>query len=441
MWFDATRGTDDQQRAPRGRKGRLGTVAIPHPDSRLMPTIACPACGGADDLVGRDTEDGRVIDCQACGHRWRRDLTLSCQLCGSTDLEPVLTSTLEEAGRGDQRTPSGIRAAYRCYGCGARDATSSSPVAAAEAPSRTSPLPPAVPAGRTGPGDGDLDPAAGRGGEAPRVTSVFGTFEVGAVVGGRWELTGLLEVSSSGTIWAAREHDGDRRVVFKLLDPRITGPLAASHATSARAVAAIRHPNLLRLLDVRARDGQVLIVAEHVPGPTLEHQPAPPARRLAAAAVGLSDAVVSLHANRLAHLDIRPAKVLTPEERPATLIDLGSGRVRARLAEQGGTEARMIWAAPEQIVERAHGPAADVYRLGFTLWIAAGGDVTSLGVNGPAQAAFRLGHDLPRLDDAVGQPAWFVDAIAAATRRRPDQRPSAPQLSAMLRRGARGGAV
>lgn len=95
-----------------------------------MALVSCPSCDTADHLIGVDVDDGKVVECGACGHRWRRDLTPTCRLCGSTDLEAVATSTLEEAGRGDQRTPSGIRTAYRCWACGARDATSSSPIAA-----------------------------------------------------------------------------------------------------------------------------------------------------------------------------------------------------------------------------------------------------------------------------------------------------------------------
>jgi ribosomal protein L40E len=95
-----------------------------------MPIIACPACGEDEALAGERREDRMLLSCERCGHRWDRDTTRRCRLCGSEDLEAVPTSTLEEAGRGDQRTPSGIRDAYLCWSCGARDATSTQPIAA-----------------------------------------------------------------------------------------------------------------------------------------------------------------------------------------------------------------------------------------------------------------------------------------------------------------------
>ncbi|MBW3665021.1 MAG: hypothetical protein KY469_18150 [Actinobacteria bacterium] len=93
-----------------------------------MPVIVCPRCGEDEELSGR-REDGRILlSCQHCGAEWDRDVTPRCNVCGSDDLHPVHTSTIEEAGRGAQRTPSGIRIAYVCWSCGARDATSSEPL-------------------------------------------------------------------------------------------------------------------------------------------------------------------------------------------------------------------------------------------------------------------------------------------------------------------------
>lgn len=96
-----------------------------------MPVIVCPHCHEDENLSGEQRDGRRVLTCERCGHVWDRDTVPRCRLCGSDDLEAVPTSTLEEAGRGDQRTPSGIRDAYVCWSCGARDATSGNPVPAA----------------------------------------------------------------------------------------------------------------------------------------------------------------------------------------------------------------------------------------------------------------------------------------------------------------------
>lgn len=203
-----------------------------------MPVVSCPACGEHDRLAGVDRCDDKLLRCEACGHEWRRSLTPTCRLCGSTDLEAVPTSTLEEAGRGNMRTPSGIRDLYHCFACDARDATSSAarrPDPVSTAPSLRNPgamASPLSPRGRVAP-------------SRERVESEFGIFETGAVVGGRWRLTLLLHWGSTGSVWAAQDAAGSGRgVTFKLVHPG--EPTTAAHAASARALVEVRHPSLHR---------------------------------------------------------------------------------------------------------------------------------------------------------------------------------------------------
>lgn len=91
-----------------------------------MPIIACPSCDEDERLSGRQQPDGGVqITCEACGTVWERS-DRRCRLCGSDDLE-YTPKALWEKGRGDQHTPAGEIASYRCYACGGFDVTSSNP--------------------------------------------------------------------------------------------------------------------------------------------------------------------------------------------------------------------------------------------------------------------------------------------------------------------------
>lgn len=92
-----------------------------------MPIVTCPTCGEDDDLAGTRTADGITITCGRCGADWARDTTPTCALCGSTDLQAVPTSTLREAGRGEQWAPSGVRIAWYCWDCTGHDVTSPAP--------------------------------------------------------------------------------------------------------------------------------------------------------------------------------------------------------------------------------------------------------------------------------------------------------------------------
>lgn len=88
-----------------------------------MADVTCPACGEDEDLRGERSDDGVVVTCEVCGERFDRDLTPRCVACGGTELVEVTSNLLEDAGRGDMTTPTGLVRRWLCWGCGAEDAT------------------------------------------------------------------------------------------------------------------------------------------------------------------------------------------------------------------------------------------------------------------------------------------------------------------------------
>lgn len=89
-----------------------------------MAEVVCPACGEDDDLRGERRGDVVAVTCGSCDTVFDRDLTPRCTACGSDELVPVSANLLEDAGRGDMTTPTGIVRRWLCWSCGARDATS-----------------------------------------------------------------------------------------------------------------------------------------------------------------------------------------------------------------------------------------------------------------------------------------------------------------------------
>lgn len=80
--------------------------------------IACPACGEQDRLRGE--RDGEVIrlTCEACAHRWDRDLVPSCDRCGSREQRAVPLAIVEKS-RGTQLSVVGTRLINLCPHCDA----------------------------------------------------------------------------------------------------------------------------------------------------------------------------------------------------------------------------------------------------------------------------------------------------------------------------------
>jgi hypothetical protein len=78
--------------------------------------IRCPSCGEDEALRGERDDDRIDLTCDACRHRWVRDLTPRCPRCGGGDLQTVPLAILEK-GRGTQLSVVGTRPIDLCTRC------------------------------------------------------------------------------------------------------------------------------------------------------------------------------------------------------------------------------------------------------------------------------------------------------------------------------------
>ena len=79
--------------------------------------VRCPSCGEGESLRGARSEDRIDLECDACGHRWWRDLSPRCPKCGG-DMQTVPMAILER-GRGTQLSVVGTRPVNLCSACDA----------------------------------------------------------------------------------------------------------------------------------------------------------------------------------------------------------------------------------------------------------------------------------------------------------------------------------
>lgn len=160
--------------------------------------------------------------------------------------------------------------------------------------------------------------------------------------------------------------------VVKVVRPRWSAQWTEALDREHRALNAVRHPAVPRLLvDGRAAPTPHLVV-EYLDGPSLEDDVADkgllPAADAARLGVLLLGAVRALHATGHAHLDISPGNVLLVGGRPR-LIDLGASRpLGSRLVEgeelgTDGFQAPELVGAPGAVVT----PALDVASVGAVL--------------------------------------------------------------------------
>jgi serine/threonine-protein kinase len=225
----------------------------------------------------------------------------------------------------------------------------------------------------------------------------------------------LEELGHGGmaTVYRARDLRLDRDVAVKVIHPHLRDSAEAVRRFSieARAVAKLRHPNIVEVYDVSsATDSEQYLVVELLRGVTLrkllELHGALPAEVAAAIAVELLGAIAHAHEAGVVHRDIKPENViiehrLAPAEGASKegagdrvvlkLTDFGIAKL---LDAQGVTSTGQVLGspahmAPEQIEGRDVDGRTDVYGLGVLLYECMVGHLPFTGSN-PAQVLRRV---------------------------------------------------
>jgi eukaryotic-like serine/threonine-protein kinase len=227
---------------------------------------------------------------------------------------------------------------------------------------------------------------------------------VGQILNGRYQIVALVGTGASANVYLAKDTTLERNVAVKVLQPALANDEAflKRFRAEARAVAALNHPNVLRVFDWGEQDGVPYLVMEYLAGGSLKDlldrgvalSPEQVALVGQQAAAGISYA----HLRGLIHRDIKPANLLFDEEGRVRITDFGVARA---LAEASWTEpmGAMIgtvrYASPEQAVSSAVDEKADVYSLGLVLFEALTGEVPFLAETPLATLNARVGQMLP----------------------------------------------
>jgi tetratricopeptide (TPR) repeat protein len=225
------------------------------------------------------------------------------------------------------------------------------------------------------------DTAAGTDGPAlTRLLPGRPTPPVPAVPG--YEILGMLGRGGMGVVYKARQQGLNRLVALKMvLGGALAGPAQrARFDAEAKAVARLRHPNVVPVYENGEAEGHLFFsmelleggsLAEKIRGTTL------PPREAAALVWTLAGALEAAHREGIVHRDLKPDNVLLSADGVAKVADfglakhLGGGERPTGSGLIVGTPGYM---APEQAggltggPVAAVGPAADVYALGAVLY-------------------------------------------------------------------------
>lgn len=143
----------------------------------------------------------------------------------------------------------------------------------------------------------------------------------------------------------------------------------------ARVIAALHHPNIIRVFDHGHQGEHIFFSMEYFEGVTVAHLlrerkrlPAPQVIEIAAQA---ADALAYAHTHgHVIHRDIKPENLLVDRWFRVKLLDFGLARIDGtqRITQAGTVVGSLYYVSPEQLREQPIDARADVYALGISMY-------------------------------------------------------------------------
>ncbi|MGW0547756.1 protein kinase domain-containing protein [Streptomyces altiplanensis] len=249
---------------------------------------------------------------------------------------------------------------------------------------------------------------------------------------GPYRLLGVLGEGGMGKVYLGQDRTG-RPAAVKVLRPELAHDqhLAQRFVREAEMAKAVTSRGVARVLGAQTEGGRPWIATEFLAGPTLDEaigaygpMDGPTVRALADA---LSRTLYDIHTAGLIHRDLKPPNIVLTSSGPR-IIDFGIARPQhgLTLTTTGQTPVTPGYGAPEQVLGRRVGPAADVFSLGAVLVYAASGrrafDATHV-----AAVQYEVVHGEPDLSQV---PAELRPLIGPCLAKDADLRPTPGQIAA-----------
>lgn len=241
-------------------------------------------------------------------------------------------------------------------------------------------------------------------------------------LGDEFEVLSRLGAGAFGTVWRARDLSLEREVAVKVMHPHIARDDRAvtQFLREARLAAQLAHPAIVPIYDWESRGGLSWYVMELAEEGSLcnlvENSGPRTIEEIAPQIELLLDGLYAAHAVGIIHRDIKPENVLIDRYHRWRLTDFGIANITGEVrAMGGGTPA---FAAPEQLLNEAQGPATDLFALGAIVAFALTGD-TPFGDGEPRAILARQlsnGFDASMLPAPVGE--WLRRAFNPDPERR-----------------------
>lgn len=195
----------------------------------------------------------------------------------------------------------------------------------------------------------------------------------------RLRLGASIGSGGMGEVFAA-EHDEHGSVVVKVMHDHLDKNQGERLRLEGEALARVRSPHVVRILDWGVASGRPFLVMERLEGSgldtVLEDRGALPVPEAAKIAGDVLRGLAVVHDNKLVHRDVKPANVFACPDR-AVLLDFGVVKLLERVTgvqqlmnptRAGSTVGTPRFMSPEQAQAKPIDGRADLYSVGVLLF-------------------------------------------------------------------------
>jgi serine/threonine protein kinase/Flp pilus assembly protein TadD len=202
---------------------------------------------------------------------------------------------------------------------------------------------------------------------------------------GPYEIVCLVGTGGMGHVYKARDSRLQRDVAIKLLrrESLAQWDFHSRLEQEAAAAAAVTHPHICTLYDIRLEGDASFLIMEYLEGETLAARlKRGPLELTEAVLLGgqIAEALAAAHAKNLIHCDLKPSNVMLTET-GAKLLDFGLAKVRVGtvlhetpgaltatdIGPMGMLMGTLQYMSPEQIEGRGVDHRADIFAFGAVL--------------------------------------------------------------------------
>jgi tetratricopeptide (TPR) repeat protein len=234
---------------------------------------------------------------------------------------------------------------------------------------------------------------------------------------GRYRLVKRVGAGGMGVVYEAIDTRDERRCALKVLLPH-----AAEEAEGLlrfkrefRALARLRHPNIVRVYDAGMENDVPFIAMEFLEGRDVRRHlralPEGPVRdrETRRCLRQIFGALAHIHVRRIVHRDLKPENILVTADGRVKLMDFGVARLLRMPTSSSGLLGTFAYMAPEQVTSGEIDGRSDLYAIGVLMYEILTGDYP-FPVEPPAAA---LHHHVNTVPEAILTRAPKADALLA----------------------------